>query len=127
MTQAIIQTKKQEIAQARKRAKTVRYKAMNDPFAHPCCVACGFGYPPIVHLHHVQPLGETGKDTPDLVWLCPNCHAMVHEIIRIYYSKRRANNLQMRLSHLEYWLDRECSDERWKKLSEIAKKTVSKK
>lgn len=123
MTQAIIQNKREAIKKARQRAADIRYKAMRDQYANPCCHACGFRYPPIVHLHHVKPLGETGKDSNDLVWLCPNCHAMVHEIRRCYFSKRRVSNLEMRLSHLDYWLDSECPKDVSQKLLDIARRS----
>ncbi|NQS72190.1 MAG: DUF3427 domain-containing protein [Desulfobulbaceae bacterium] len=55
-----------------------------------CCV-CGFDFGKkygelgigFIHVHHVVPLSEIGKDyivnpVYDLVPICPNCHAMVH-------------------------------------------------
>jgi|TARA_Y100000031_G_C8188941_1_gene370401 5-methylcytosine-specific restriction protein A len=54
------------------------------------CMACGFNFEKsygehgkgFIHVHHNQPLHETGETIidpkKDLIVLCPNCHAMVH-------------------------------------------------
>lgn len=113
------------IQSARKRASRIRQKSMSDPVANPCCCACGFSYPPVIHLHHVYPLAETNQPVDECVWLCPNCHAMVHEIRRVRYGRRRATNLMVRLSHLDYWLVDVCPPEVAAKLLDIAKRSAS--
>ena len=54
------------------------------------CFVCG-GFPEITQLHHVVPLHECAnlfnqgyKDDIDvpMVWLCPNCHAYIHQILK---------------------------------------------
>lgn len=114
-----------ETSKARQRASNIRQKAMRDPVAHPCCFACGFSYPPIVHMHHIYPLSETQEPIDSFKWVCPNCHAMIHEIRRMYYSSKRPSNYQTRLAHLEYWLYEVCQQEVADKLREIAKATHS--
>ena len=70
------------------RDQTLRKNAV---LIHGCtCVACGFNFEAFygeyakgfIHIHHVEPLFETGekKVNPeiDLVPLCANCHAVVH-------------------------------------------------
>lgn len=54
------------------------------------CVACGFNFEAFygeyakgfIHIHHVEPLFETGEKIvnpeTDLVPLCANCHAIIH-------------------------------------------------
>lgn len=113
-----------DIKSARKRAARVRQKSMSDPVANPCCCACGFSYPPIVHMHHVYPLAETEQPIDECIWLCPNCHAMVHEIRRVRYSKGRVSNLKLRLSHLDYWLGDVCSPDVAAKLIDIARRSA---
>lgn len=51
------------------------------------CKSCGFWFEKrIVHVHHLDPLSEQRgvvKTKPgDLVTLCPNCHALAHDILR---------------------------------------------
>jgi len=105
----------------RRRAAAFRSRVMHDKFAQPLCSVCGFAYPPIVHLHHAQPLSETDNAASDVVWLCPNCHAMVHELRRVYYSNKKVSNLAVHLSHLEYWLSDICPAQIADKLQNIAK------
>ncbi|MBX3613144.1 MAG: HNH endonuclease, partial [Burkholderiaceae bacterium] len=58
------------------------------------CVVCAFDfsvrYGPIgegfIHVHHIKPLSEIGKDyvldpIRDLRPVCPNCHAMLHRLV----------------------------------------------
>ena len=54
------------------------------------CMACGFNFEEaygergkgFIHVHHLEPISETGSTIvdpeTDLSVLCPNCHAMVH-------------------------------------------------
>ena len=113
-------TKKRD---ARLRASYIRQKEMRNPVANPCCGACGFSYPPIVQMHHIYPLAETELPIDEFAWLCPNCHAMVHEIRRVRYGVRRVTNLKVRLSHLDYWLSEVCPPNVAAKLLDIAKRT----
>lgn len=108
------------VKEARRRAGKQRGKAMSDPVANPCCSVCGFAYPPVVHLHHIHPLAETEVPSDESAWLCPNCHAMVHEIRRMRRSGRKPRNYQMRLQHLDYWLSEICSPEIADKLIRLA-------
>jgi len=42
------------------------------------CVLCGFCI--VVEVHHIIPIKDGGKNVKDnLVYLCPNCHSMVHK------------------------------------------------
>lgn len=116
-------SRKSEVKEARKRASQIRRRAMADPVANPSCKVCGFAYPPSMHLHHIHPLAESEIVTDDHVWLCPNCHAMVHEIRRMYYSKRKPSSYRLRLAHLDYWLGEVCPPDAAKKLCDIAKKS----
>lgn len=106
----------------RKRAAAQRHRAMSDEFAHPCCQGCGFAYPPVVQLHHLNPIAESDGSDKATVWLCPNCHAMVHEIRKLYIAPtgRRVRYRKARLSHLDYWLDNVCSPELAKNLWDYA-------
>lgn len=111
----------QRVALARKRATAKRARAMRQ-VNHSLCQACSFAYPPILHLHHVRPLVETGVESEETVWLCPNCHAMVHEIIRVFHSGKKVKNLQVRLDYLGYWLSEICPDDVADKLRSLAER-----
>ena len=38
-------------------------------------------------LHHLLPLYLGGPDTPEnRVWICPNTHRAVHELLRLYFK-----------------------------------------
>jgi predicted HNH restriction endonuclease len=116
---------KEQIKTARVKAARVRYRAMND-MANPFCQVCEFAYPPIVHLHHVHPLASTNEDSNETIWLCPNCHAIVHELVRCYYSPRQPRNVWKRLGHLDYWMSDVCPRDIADKLRDIAKRTAKK-
>ena len=105
----------------RQRSGAIRKAAMENPFAHPNCSACGFEYPPIVHLHHVKPLCESEAIDETLEWLCPNCHALVHEIRKIHFLKNKVSNIDIRINHLDYYLYEICKKEIRDKLFFIAK------
>lgn len=50
------------------------------------CFVCG-GYKEITQAHHVYPLGKQHDDgltipVNDYVWLCPNHHVLVHQVIK---------------------------------------------
>lgn len=96
---------------------------MANPVANPVCPVCDFSYPPVTHLHHIHPLAESDAISDEHVWLCPNCHAMVHEIRRMYYTKRRPSNFRLRSAHLGYWLGEVCTPDVAKKLYDIAKRS----
>ena len=108
----------------RRIASKDRYQMMSNDFAQPYCHACGFSYPPIVHGHHIKPVAATNGVSVKTVWLCPNCHAMVHEIIRCYYSARRPSHYETRMGHLDYWLSEICGDKLRKTLIGLAKESV---
>lgn len=110
--------------EARKRAKSIRDRTMRDQVAHPICEVCAFEYPPIMHLHHLYPISETDVPVDQLVWLCPNCHAMAHEIRRVNYGKRRPSNYRVRKLHLDYWLSEICDREVALKLVGLVEKTI---
>jgi len=51
------------------------------------CQACGFSFKQeIVHVHHLDPIGERKEPTEtkleDLITLCPNCHCIAHYFLR---------------------------------------------
>ncbi|PYV94956.1 MAG: restriction endonuclease [Acidobacteria bacterium] len=71
-----------------------------DPAARKACIVhfgtacrvCGFDFAArfgelgvgFIHVHHTKPLSEIGRDyavdpTRDLIPVCPNCHAMLHQ------------------------------------------------
>lgn len=110
--------------EARKRAKSIRERAMRGQAPHPMCKACGFEYPPVMHLHHLYPISETDVPIDEFVWLCPNCHAMVHEIRRVNYGVRRPSNYRVRKLHLDYWLWEICDREVALKLVDLVEKTI---
>jgi len=117
-TRIVVQQRKNE----RKRTQRIRQQAMTD-FCNPCCQACGFSYPPIVQLHHKTPLHEVDVVDTDTVWLCPNCHAMVHEIRKLYFKELPRNTayLRARIRHMDYWLNDIAPKELAQKLMELAK------
>lgn len=58
------------------------------------CIVCGMDFEKaygelgkgFIHVHHVVPLNEIGKEykvnyIKDLIPVCPNCHAMLHRSI----------------------------------------------
>lgn len=47
------------------------------------CAVCGFAVASVLHLHHRVPVSKGGTNRIDnVVLLCPNCHALVHEATR---------------------------------------------
>ena len=56
------------------------------------CVVCGFDFQKVygtlgegfIHVHHIKPIGSVGAEyevdpVKDLIPVCPNCHAMIHQ------------------------------------------------
>lgn len=41
------------------------------------CINCG---EPGTHKHHVVPRSLGGNDTTNCVWLCDNCHGLIHSV-----------------------------------------------
>jgi 5-methylcytosine-specific restriction endonuclease McrA len=53
------------------------------------CEICGFWIHSILRLHHVIPVSRDGVNRPEnLVYLCPNCHAIVHEAAKRLRDKK---------------------------------------
>lgn len=63
----------------------LKCQAVTDGIA--TCEGCGWQIPEqfvsrMMHLHHVTPVSLGGDNNPsNLVVICPNCHAIAHEII----------------------------------------------
>lgn len=100
--------------------KTEIVKAFNER-----CFVCGFDCTPILAIHHIQHLSNGGDNQPDnLIPLCPNCHAIVHKIIRevdplngdidIY-------SLSPALEQILAWVNRNLGSEAEQKLFSIAR------
>lgn len=100
-------TQADDVRIARERAANQRRRTMANPIALPLCAVCNYPYPHITHMHHVKPLAETKAISEETTWLCPNCHAMVHELRRVYFSSTRflARSRKSRLSMLDYWME----------------------
>lgn len=65
-------------------AKLVKERKKRDKYT---CQICEFYYEnAIVHVHHINPISNKNEatltDISELITLCPNCHAIVHQLIR---------------------------------------------
>lgn len=48
------------------------------------CAICGFNYVPILEIHHIIPKSSGGNNNlHNLIVLCPNCHRLVHNTMRL--------------------------------------------
>ena len=69
----------------------------------PVCYVCEFNFSPILHRHHIRPKSEGGANTQDnFVYLCPNCHSLVHQLYQ--YGAIRATDNYERSSSRFYTL-----------------------
>ena len=58
------------------------------------CRVCGW-WGPGVEQHHIKPKSEGGSDHPNnLVWLCANCHRLVHGALGRIDHRRRFTDLR---------------------------------
>lgn len=68
------------------------------------CAVCGFWIHSLLRLHHIIPVSRGGVNRPEnLVYLCPNCHAMVHEMARLLRNRKSGDGyfeFKARLSDL---------------------------
>ena len=98
---------REDIKAERARAAKQRRRIVTDPNVGPVCRVCQFGCGYVLHGHHIQSLAESTSVCSEIVYLCPNCHAMVHEIRRMRYAphRMRVRNRADRLEQLEYWED----------------------
>ncbi len=106
----------------RRAAKERREHFAPDLPGWPTCWVCKTGYAPITQLHHLHPLAESNVIRTNKVWLCPNCHALVHELRRFYPQPKRRMTREgwARLDFLEWWLDEQCDPEVFKRLWRVA-------
>lgn len=76
----------QHVAESRLEMQRMRnYMLRNEVNA---CELCGFGFTNILQVHHKIPLSKGGTNHPlNLIVLCPNCHALVHETARRTFRK----------------------------------------
>lgn len=45
------------------------------------CAVCGFSFSPAIARHHILPVSQGGNNNTDnLIWLCANCHAVIHSL-----------------------------------------------
>ena len=93
------------IQAARLQAAKERRREMSHTISIPICSVCSYPYPHITHKHHVHPLASSDTINEETVWLCPNCHAMVHEIRRVHFSSGRTTRFKSRFSLLDNWVD----------------------
>lgn len=70
----------------------------------PCqCVKVHRPKQSMTHIHHIHPRNKGGSDDPsNLVWLCPNAHYNVHDLIRDW---ERAGGIQPRNHANRYLYD----------------------
>lgn len=82
--------KKQITVNAYERSASARQKCIED---HGCyCAVCGLDFTCLygdlgegfIHVHHIKPLSEIDSEyrldpIKDLIPVCPNCHAMIHQ------------------------------------------------
>lgn len=48
------------------------------------CVICGFEYSAILNQHHKVPVFKDGDNKKEnLIFVCPNCHSMIHQGINL--------------------------------------------
>jgi hypothetical protein len=69
------------------------------------CLACGFHYEKrIVHVHHLDPLAEQEgvieTKPKNLITLCPNCHALAHDLLGDSAEYKDAQILILKLGEL---------------------------
>lgn len=115
-----------DIKAERQRAAKQRRRAVTNPDVAPVCNVCRFGCGYVLHGHHVQALSESTIVCSEIVYLCPNCHAMVHEIRRMHYAphRMRVRNRADRLEQLDYWEDQ--SDKMIvAKLHDLARRSIT--
>lgn len=107
------------------REQTIRRKAIDiDNNDYPVCEGCkdNHVFPHILHHHHLTPLSEASPfETRYLLFLCPNCHALIH-LMRKY--KQRGPNLQV-ADDLEFWLDERMPPDIVERLWDIATGNIS--
>lgn len=78
------------------------------------CEACGFFCPPILRVHHINPVKKLGHGGPgNLIALCPNCHAVVHAV------SGGSKNDEQRAYGLSIWMEQAYSERACKMLSEL--------
>jgi predicted HNH restriction endonuclease len=115
--------KKQPIKQARRSAAKERYKMIATDGYISTCFACKYQYTFIDHLHHIRPVAATNGNSIEVIWLCPTCHAMVHEIARLYISPpKRLVNREGRENQMD-WFDEDHPD-LFITLFDIAKRSI---
>lgn len=79
---------------------------------HTCWICC-FDFAPILSVHHIVLISEGGdNDLDNLVILCPNCHAIVHKIIKVlrdHYDKNIDEMSSGAYSEYALWSAKEIS------------------
>ena len=86
------------------------------------CAACRFGFTPILHSHHIRPRSDGGHNhASNRVLLCPNCHALVHEL---YKWSQCANSGEFdhyyeNFSALKEWICKNLGEEVYENLADL--------
>lgn len=75
------------------------------------CVVCGFSFSHAIARHHILPVSEGGKnDSDNLIWLCANCHAVIHSLKK-WLARNYFDNHQMtRANKQPRWVNRVTND-----------------
>lgn len=95
------------------------------------CIVCSYAYRGIIVVHHILPIAHGGDNwSGNLVELCPNCHAVVHRIKRIfgrhYITDKqldRSVKYQQHLDAIDEELKKAYSEEQIEVLYQIIEET----
>jgi len=80
------------------------------------CKICGANYEPFLREHHIIPVAKNGKSTSaNLVTLCANCHALIHEgmsvnVLRRISSVTSLKNYYKRWLKFSEWIETNLTD-----------------
>lgn len=70
----------------KKEADKIRKKKINDIGM---CEICGFGFKPILQIHHIVPMSEFGTNqSENIICVCPNCHKTLHHLYSMIKSNK---------------------------------------
>ena len=88
------------------------------------CYVCSFNCTPILAVHHIHHLSLGGNNSQDnLVLLCPNCHAIVHKMIKEInlHDEIDIFNMSSDLRIISNWITDNLGQEAEGKLISIAR------